>query len=60
MQHDSELIEEEQLSLFGPPEKKNSSKKEKVMSKIKEADLMSLTPLEALNKLYEWQKELKK
>ncbi|MBZ2405390.1 DNA mismatch repair protein MutS [Liquorilactobacillus hordei] len=60
VQHDSELIEEEQLSLFGPPEKKNSSKKEKVMSKIKEADLMSLTPLEALNKLYEWQKELKK
>lgn len=30
------------------------------MHKIKETDLMSLTPLDALNRLYEWQKELRK
>ncbi|MDN2452851.1 DNA mismatch repair protein MutS [Lactobacillus sp. UCMA15818] len=60
VQPDSEIVEEEQLSLFGPPEKKLANKKEKIMHKIKDADLMSLTPLEAFNKLYEWQKELRK
>ncbi|MDC7952344.1 DNA mismatch repair protein MutS [Liquorilactobacillus mali] len=60
VKNDQETIEEEQLSLFGPPKKKLSNRREKVMHKIKEADLMSLTPLDALNKLYEWQKELRK
>lgn len=60
LQENVEITGEEQLSLFETPKKKSINKTEKIMHKIKETDLMSLTPLDALNRLYEWQKELRK
>ncbi|KRL04971.1 DNA mismatch repair protein MutS [Liquorilactobacillus oeni] len=53
---------ETQLSLFGPEKVKPdlTAKQSRVITKLLEADLISLTPLEALNILYKWQRELKK
>ncbi len=55
-----------QLSFFGETkasyqkeEKPISSKEKDVLSSIKEMDILGLTPLEAINQLYEIQKQLK-
>ncbi|MGG3466737.1 DNA mismatch repair protein MutS [Neobacillus pocheonensis] len=52
-----------QLSFFDEPKdpKKQelSSKEKKVLDKIKELDLLDVTPLQAINMLYELQKKLK-
>lgn len=42
-----------QLTLFGPSE-------HPAVEEIRQADLSSMTPLDAFQKLVEWQKELKK
>lgn len=58
----NEIDDEEQLSLF--PEinkkvKKLSNKESQVIKDINEQDLMGITPIEAINLLYKWQKKLK-
>lgn len=71
VEHESipqETVEEDQLSFFDLSERKQSqarepelSKKEKnVLQQLKECDILEMTPLEALNKMYELQKYLKK
>lgn len=49
---------EEQLSLFKPENIKLSSNEEKLLQDIKETNLLSLTPLEVMNKVNEWQQRL--
>lgn len=51
---------DEQLSLFKPEKVVYQKGDQKVLSEIRETDLMSLTPLEAINTLYKWQKDLRK
>ncbi|KRL03030.1 DNA mismatch repair protein MutS [Liquorilactobacillus capillatus] len=53
-------IKEEQLSLFEPTQTPFKKSDRKVLTELKEADLMSLTPLDAMNVLYKWQKDLRK
>ncbi|MDN3014665.1 DNA mismatch repair protein MutS [Paenibacillus sp. BSR1-1] len=52
-----------QLSFFDEPQEPKkpelSSKEKKVLDKIKELDLLDVTPLQAINMLYELQKKLK-
>ncbi len=52
-----------QLSFFDEPKEQkkqeSSSKERKVLDKIKELDLLDVTPLQAINMLYELQKKLK-
>lgn len=52
---------DEQMALFEPETVtvKTDPVAEKLKAEIKEFDLMSATPLEALNQLYKWQKEIK-
>ncbi|PEQ94215.1 DNA mismatch repair protein MutS [Bacillus sp. AFS006103] len=60
-----ELVQEQpaQLSFFDEPKdvKKQelSSKEKRVIDKMKELDILDLTPLQAINMLYELQKKLK-
>ena len=54
--------DEQQLSLFPEPKpttKKISTKESQVVKEISEQDLMGITPIEAINLLYKWQKKLK-
>ena len=46
---------EGQITLF-----ETNTKQEEIMEAIKELNIACMTPLEALNKLYEWQEKLKK
>ena len=46
---------EGQITLF-----ETNTKQEEIMEAIKELNIVCMTPLEALNKLYEWQEKLKK
>ncbi|WP_334331619.1 DNA mismatch repair protein MutS [Companilactobacillus sp. HBUAS59544] len=50
-----------QLSLFPEekPVKKESKKENQVIKELTDQDLMSVTPIEAINLLYKWQKKLK-
>jgi DNA mismatch repair protein MutS len=52
-----------QLSFFNEPKEpkkpEHSSKEKRVLEKIKELDLLDVTPLQAINMLYELQKKLK-
>jgi DNA mismatch repair protein MutS len=52
-----------QLSFFDEPKEPKkqelSSKEKKVLDKMKEIDLLDITPLQAINLLYELQKKLK-
>jgi Mismatch repair ATPase (MutS family) len=53
---------ESQLSLFPELEtkpKKLNKGQQKVVSELQKKDLMSVTPIDAINLLYKWQKELK-
>ncbi|WP_449540092.1 DNA mismatch repair protein MutS [Ferdinandcohnia sp. Marseille-Q9671] len=50
---------EETKSSFVKEEKVLSSKEKEVLKSIKEIDLLGITPLEAINQLYEIQKQLK-
>ncbi|MFS0786949.1 DNA mismatch repair protein MutS [Shouchella sp. 1P09AA] len=55
--------EAEQLSLFhvADEKKQNTSKKEQaIMKAIQDVDLMNMTPFEAIQKMNEWQMELKR
>ena len=57
-----EVEEDTQMSLF--PEtskstKKLSSKENQVLKELNNQDLMSVTPIDAINLLYKWQKKLK-
>jgi len=59
----AEPVEEvdEQISLFEPEVAPQADPKAaKVLAAVKQFDLMSATPLDALNMLYKWQKELNK
>ena len=59
---DSVDDDEQQLSLFPEPKpttKKISTKESQVVKEISEQDLMGITPIEAINLLYKWQKKLK-
>jgi DNA mismatch repair protein MutS len=52
-----------QLSFFdeptAPKKAEPSTKEKRVLEKIKEIDLLDVTPLQAINLLYELQKKLK-
>ena len=50
----------EQLALFEPETLKLDSNKEQLLKEIKETNLVSLTPLEVMNKVYQWQQKLMK
>ncbi|WP_281164254.1 DNA mismatch repair protein MutS [Liquorilactobacillus sicerae] len=50
---------DQQLSLFVPEQVPLSSQQQQLIAEIKQADLVSMTPLAALNQLFKWQKELK-
>ena len=61
---ESKIIEQPaQLSFFDEPKEPKkqdfSSKEKKVLDKMKELDLLDITPLQAINLLYELQKKLK-
>ncbi len=59
---DSEVIDDDtQLSLFpeAKPVKKISNKENQVIKELNNQDLMSVTPIDAINLLYKWQKKLK-
>lgn len=62
-QSPKEPVEEDeaQLSLFPEtkPVKKVSNKENQVIKELNGKDLMSVTPIEAINLLYKWQKKLK-
>ncbi|HLR14191.1 MAG TPA: DNA mismatch repair protein MutS [Bacillota bacterium] len=59
-------VQKGQLSLFGEPlqevvkEKPYTSEEKKVLKKLSKINTLELTPLEAMNKLYELQKSLSK
>lgn len=59
----SEPEPESQLSLFPELEQKPKGKlnkgEQKVVNELQKQDLMSVTPIDAINLLYKWQKELK-
>ena len=56
-------VEESQLSFFGeveePKKKELTSKEKKVLDEFKELNILEMTPLQALNTLYELHKKLK-
>ncbi|MGX5377288.1 DNA mismatch repair protein MutS [Ligilactobacillus sp. LYQ135] len=49
---------DEQLSLFQPEKAEINLTEQKLLQDIKETNLMSLTPLEVMNKVYQWQEKL--
>ena len=51
---------DEQLSLFQPETVKLDSQENELLEDIKTTNLMSLTPLEIMNKVFEWQQRLTK
>ena len=51
---------DEQLSLFQPETVKLDSQENELLEDIKTTNLMSLTPLEVMNKVFEWQQRLTK
>ena len=58
-----EPVDEAQLSLFEPEiteTNKVSKKQEKVLTEISELNLMAMTPMEVMNAVYKWQKNLNK
>lgn len=59
----SQPVESAQLSFFDEPKEQKkqelSSKEKKVLEKIRELDLLDVTPLQAINLLYELHKKLK-
>jgi DNA mismatch repair protein MutS len=59
----SVMLEETQLSFFDEPVKKKqaefSSKEKRVLDNLKELNILDMTPLEALNTLYDLQKKLR-
>lgn len=54
-----EQPQKQQLSLFVPEKIPLNDKQQAVITQIKQADLVSMTPLAALNQLFKWQKELR-
>ncbi|MFW6226287.1 MAG: hypothetical protein ACOC3V_04960, partial [bacterium] len=50
---DFNRLDDEQLELFGYPENE-----EKIINDIKELDINNLTPIKALEKLYEFKQDL--
>ena len=49
-----------QLELFAPQKsRKASSHDQRVIGQLKDLDLMSMTPMEVMTKVYEWQQKLK-
>jgi len=56
-----EIDDDTQLSLFPEtkPVKKLSNKESQIIKELNSEDLMSVTPIEAINLLYKWQKKLK-
>ncbi|WP_274853966.1 DNA mismatch repair protein MutS [Bacillus methanolicus] len=57
------IIEETQLSFFDEPVKKKhdkfNSKEKRVLDRLKDLNILDMTPLEALNTLYDLQKKLR-
>lgn len=53
-------IDDTQLSLFNPEIVKVNSKDDKLIKEIKDLDLIEMTPLDVMNVVYKWQKQLKK
>ncbi|EHL2699776.1 hypothetical protein KDG66_002405, partial [Listeria monocytogenes] len=54
-----EVHEEVQLSMFPvEPEKKVSSKETKLLKEIASMNIMQMTPMDAMNKLYELQSKI--
>lgn len=51
---------DEQLSLFGEEESHLSKAQTKVLSELKNTNLMSLTPMDVMNIVYKWQGRLNK
>ena len=55
---------EQQLSLFGdvkePQKKKRKSGEDKILKALKDLDLMSKTPMDIMNEVYKWKREIDK
>lgn len=62
-QNTTETLDEDsngQLELFANPKKKSdTSKDQKLINQIKQLDLMSMTPMDVMNQVYQWQQKLK-
>lgn len=52
--------DDSQLSLFTPEIVQVNNKDDKLIKEIKELDLIEMTPLDVMNVVYKWQKQLKK
>src|SRR5699024_12104254 len=53
-------IQEAQLSLFQPEAVSLDSNQSKILKEIKNANLMGMTPMDVMNIVFKWQKELNK
>lgn len=60
MQINETNIDDTQLSLFTPEIVNVNSKDDKLIKEIKDLDLIEMTPLDVMNVVYKWQKQLKK
>ncbi len=61
-QKQPDLVAEEngQLELFNPqPTKKMNKKSQKIVDQLRDLNLMSMTPMDVMNQIYQWQQELK-
>ncbi len=52
--------DDSQLSLFTPEIVQVNNKDDKLIKEIKDLDLIEMTPLDVMNVVYKWQKQLKK
>ena len=56
----NDVSPDQQLSLFGDSEPAVDPVGEKVVSELKNANLMAMTPMEVMNAVYKWQGRLNK
>ena len=59
-ENETSEIQEEQLSLFQPEAVSLDSNQSKILKEIKNANLMGMTPMDVMNIVFKWQKELNK
>ena len=59
-ENETSEIQEKQLSLFQPEAVSLDSNQSKILKEIKNANLMGMTPMDVMNIVFKWQKELNK
>lgn len=59
-ENETSEIQEEQLSLFQPEAVSLDYNQSKILKEIKNANLMGMTPMDVMNIVFKWQKELNK